>query len=548
MAERPLNQMNFSGGMNTLSAPLLVKRDEAEIIRNYHLDTLGALTKRPGFWYFGDDFVGAGSQTTGEIVNLYNHIATSSANNKFLLSRNDVLESMVTTTLNGAVAIGATSIVLTDATNFDTAGRIEVNGDVINYTGKSSNTLTGVTGVEKAHASGDTVRQWTLEAAGSSGTGRVRFVTFLDNTFDMNAGRAVRGYQFGASVSVTTIGNNSTLGEVFQDRLYHSGLSTAPSRLFFSSLPNGSSNITWDTTNDYVDINPDDGDKITALKTGGTRLLVFKRYAVYTWKFGQTQADKIFDVGTPAQETVQNKHGITFFANENGVYAWNFGSEAQPRLISRKVQKWVDAISTATLESTTQGLAGGIDNNHYYLWIGDVTVDSRSYTNVVLVYHIFLDAWTVYTGVPARAWATFLSGNDLLTCFARGGTSNNTSTFRFNKDATADPGTTVAADIAGIPIDAEVLGREHLMSYPEESDLHTIHTVMSQAVGTNVFYSVNREDMKPQLGETNKRFSNFRAKGKGNSVRIKFEDNSKFRSIIEGYYIEYEPRPTIKRE
>ena len=66
------------------------------------------------------------------------------------------------TTLNGAVAVSATSVILTDATNFPSSGRAFLQDDIISYTGKSSNTLTGVTGVNVAHDSGENVRAMYL--------------------------------------------------------------------------------------------------------------------------------------------------------------------------------------------------------------------------------------------------------------------------------------------------------------------------------------------------------------------------------------------------
>lgn len=49
-----------------------------------------------------------------------------------------------TTTLNGSAAYGATSVVLTDATAFATSGYAWLDDALIQWTGKSSNTLTGV--------------------------------------------------------------------------------------------------------------------------------------------------------------------------------------------------------------------------------------------------------------------------------------------------------------------------------------------------------------------------------------------------------------------
>ena len=63
------------------------------------------------------------------------------------------------TTLNGAVAAGATTITLTSGTDFASAGSGNIDGDSFAWTGKSSNDLTGVTGVSFDHADGVSVQE-----------------------------------------------------------------------------------------------------------------------------------------------------------------------------------------------------------------------------------------------------------------------------------------------------------------------------------------------------------------------------------------------------
>lgn len=72
-------------------------------------------------------------------------------------------------TLNGAVAKDAVSAVVTDASGFDTSGVGYIDNGAgtlleIKWTGKSTNTLTGVTGVTAAQTSG-----WTIVAANGRG-------------------------------------------------------------------------------------------------------------------------------------------------------------------------------------------------------------------------------------------------------------------------------------------------------------------------------------------------------------------------------------------
>jgi len=62
-----------------------------------------------------------------------------------LLSFKDYSATTTETTLNGAITSSATSLILTSATNFDSSGTILIGTELITYTGKTTNTLTGLT-------------------------------------------------------------------------------------------------------------------------------------------------------------------------------------------------------------------------------------------------------------------------------------------------------------------------------------------------------------------------------------------------------------------
>jgi len=61
-------------------------------------------------------------------------------------------KSIKDTTLDGAVVAGANTIVLTSGTGFSSAGNGNVDGDSFKWTGKSTHTLTGVSGLSADHA------------------------------------------------------------------------------------------------------------------------------------------------------------------------------------------------------------------------------------------------------------------------------------------------------------------------------------------------------------------------------------------------------------
>jgi len=66
---------------------------------------------------------------------------------------------IASTTLSGAVAANANTITLTSASAFSSAGSGNIDGDSIKWTGKSSNDLTGVSGISFDHADGVTVEE-----------------------------------------------------------------------------------------------------------------------------------------------------------------------------------------------------------------------------------------------------------------------------------------------------------------------------------------------------------------------------------------------------
>ena len=63
------------------------------------------------------------------------------------------------TTLDGATAAGATTVNLTSGTAFSTSGNGNIDGDSFAWTGKSTNKLTGVTGLSADNADDVTVQQ-----------------------------------------------------------------------------------------------------------------------------------------------------------------------------------------------------------------------------------------------------------------------------------------------------------------------------------------------------------------------------------------------------
>ena len=68
-------------------------------------------------------------------------------------------KSIKDTTLSGAVVAGANTMILTSGTGFSSAGNGNIDGDSFKWTGISTHTLTGVSGISFDHASGVAVQE-----------------------------------------------------------------------------------------------------------------------------------------------------------------------------------------------------------------------------------------------------------------------------------------------------------------------------------------------------------------------------------------------------
>lgn len=459
-------QLNFSGGMNTKTSPLIIKDSEAEFILNYHLDKLGALTKRLGYTTYLTQPV-AGKTING----LYQFNDQSAGTSEQLMVANN---------------------------SGDTNGVIYYNN----------------------------AGTWTAAKSNDTASKKTRFVSFVDYVFRVNGADVVATSADGVTWGTTNAPSTITpkFASVFTDRVYlANGATSNRSRFWFSELPSSGS-ISWDTANDWVDVNPDDGDEITALENNGNRLLIFKNRSLYRWMFGQTEPDRLIGIGTSSQECVKTNFdiGVTFFANPRGVYAYTSG---RPKLISRKIQQYIDAVTDWTT------VAGEVDDDHYYLSVGDITVGSRTITNAMLVYHISLDAWTVYsTATPVKIMAQLITTAPVQSLYFG---SNDGRTYKWldgKKDNTAE-------------IAAEFISKEYLLSYPLRTNLKWIDMFAQERVNVATFYDLDRLNLFEELGVLTDRISNFRIPLREcNSVRIKVADNSQNTSIIEGFNMEHDPK------
>lgn len=502
------NKLNigFQGGMNSHTAPLQLKDNEAELILNYNLDKIGALKKRNGYELYA----------TNTLYHTSGLISVMNAN---------IRSNMAWLTTNDA--------------SFATATKR------ITYYYKTADNAWAATD--------DNSQTPFLPTTGTaSQIFKTRFVFFLNYVFRLNGGDAPVSFLITTPQTKTTtnltdsetsaaLATKPSLGAVYQGRLFFNRIADGyRSRIDYSTLATSGGTISWDTdanTGQWRDINPDDGDFITAFEPRDDYMLIFKNFNLYKYVFDVAPA-KIADCGTTSQESVKTNLdiGVTYFANPNGVYAYSGG---KPKLISGKIQEYVDAVTGANWNYC----AGGVDKEHYYLSVGSITVNGRTFTKALFVYHIYLDAWTIYDMAEQP------------TCFVEIGTTFPTRQLGFG---TADGGvytfTTATSDTdgttAGKTISSEVLTKEHLLTFPEKTTLENIDVIAIQGGDTKVSYQIDRNligsegDFVSCKERLNKRVNTLRVGKEMHTVRIRLADNSVRDSIIEGYNLEHKPKAT----
>ena len=572
MPNKTFRRFRLLGGQNSEVNPLIMAEGETELMLNATTDKLGSWQKRLGTRMFGNQSVSG-----KDILGLHHYSDFAGKTFEPLIVINDSTNTnsdifrIVKTQLNGAITTATTTITVDGTSLFASSGNIEIEGDLITYTGKTATTLTGVTGITNSHADNSIVRQWKITNADDTQGKKARFANFLDRAIRLNGSNAMKAYNgstwetTGNPINPNKAATASTYIEVFQSRVFTAGGSSHPDRLYASSLPSTApatgettGSITWSTgtqiidkvgsTGFYIDINPEDGQNITGLERNGNLLLIFKERSLYTWDGNSTQADVLVDIGAISQEAITTINNITFFLGRSkknlGIYAFTGG---YPKLISRKIKRWLDNINQANLVD----IVSGADEDHVYFYVGNIIFSNdsiygtRTFNNVWLVYTLSQDSWSIYDDLHAQAFGYFVSSKAELLVFG----DNTGKTFEIGRGQTDDNGEGKTS------IDMEIWSGEETFLAPElTKSLQSIEVFSQQAQETEVHFRYDRNPDWQDLGALGARYSYFNAPQRfepniGRTLQFQFANNTSFQSQIDGYVlnVESDEEPRVER-
>jgi len=233
---------------------------------------------------------------------------------------------------------------------------------------------------------------WTSKRTGLTSGSKADFTSFLDYVWMVNGTEATAIWD-GSSADFLTTGQASDAPkgsyiENFRSRVW---ILDDNDRLYYSSLPDTNLDITWDTTNDWIDISPQDGNKSSGLVRDKNSLLVFKNNYIYrVYSPQDTEPDPKVHIGTYSNRSiVEGKNGI-YFHHPTGIYRYLDGGVED---ISRPISDFIDAVPTSQYAE----VCGWTDGDHIYHSLGTLTVNGISYTNVVSRYTISSKVWTIYS-------------------------------------------------------------------------------------------------------------------------------------------------------
>lgn len=274
---------------------------------------------------------------------------------------------------------------------------------------------------------------WADVRTGLTASSKARFTNFVDYVFMVNGtGNEVLSTWNGSGNFGATNDADLPKGDFIEN--YRSRIWVAQAtvdKVYYSDVVNTDNTITGGAS--FIQISPNDGEKITGLKRHPRALLVFKQNHIYRiFSTNSTDPDPSIFRGTYSQESiVEAKDGIHYH-HPTGFYKFVFDGEQEE--ISRPIIDVIKAIPRTAYEN----IAGWADDDHIYWSIGDITLRGVTLQNVVCRRTISTKAWTLYSYPNEfRSSTLYDDGTDLF--YLIGDTDGNVMKHNVGNDDNGSP-------------------------------------------------------------------------------------------------------------
>lgn len=217
-----------------------------------------------------------------------------------------------------------------------------------------------------------------------------------------------------------------------QNRVYISELADASKFTRTATTLNNSTEVPGatvfsGTTANFIDVQPGDGDKIMALGTFQSVIIIFKQFSIYQMTFDDTGDPVVTSVtnaaGCVSARSVINVENDLYFLSREGVRVLgnepNFFSSIRTNILSKRIEP-----TTNTINETSYTKSNGIYfNNQYMLSVPT----SNSTIDTTLVYNKQFQAWSKWQGTEADGYTKYVNSDNeqILVFLSADGTQAN---------------------------------------------------------------------------------------------------------------------------
>jgi len=248
----------------------------------------------------------------------------------------------------------------------------------------------------------------------------------------------------------------------------------------------GTLGLKWDTSGvplqDFIDF---PGEVITGLKLYGDFLMVPCKGAMWAIDKFQGSVPVSSSEGSLTGRSLVVVNQRLYYFNQRGLWEWT--GTGEPVLVSNDIKDFTDAVSTSFLES----VVAWEDGDSYNVYVGELTVDGRVYSNVVLEYNTRFENWQIHSLPDVITAATQFAPAPGDSQFAYIGTLDG-EVHRW-KNGTSDDGTV-------IPLEVQTVNH-YFGEAQMRKTINKIWVYAKEGVTTAIEISIDDQDYQ-SLGDT----------------------------------------------
>lgn len=189
---------------------------------------------------------------------------------------------------------------------------------------------------------------------------------------------------------------------------------------------------------EFLDVQPEDGDRITGLGVFQDTLIVFKQFSIYQFTFDDTGDPVVVPItraaGCVSHKSISSVENDLYFLSREGVRVLgneaNFFNAIRTSILSKRLQDLTDAMSEANYKKASSIYF----KNEYILSIPD----STGVLTYQIVYNKQFQSWTKWSNINAQAFTKFVNtDNEMFLIFLK---ESGTQCYTFTPDVYSDDG------------------------------------------------------------------------------------------------------------